>query len=240
VTTEQHPDSPIAALLNLLGYTADTAWTVSITRYLILFTCRPQHRTQFLYVANRPTLSIHLHLPVVVLVLLINTCDCFMPLFNVNLHCLLLPWLVFTVLFHCRAFSPAQNVVDSAFVPPHTHAETSPGLTCPSRDETSLIVTQRLGLPPLYSHPTIPLSVHYALDLFYHDQKCAPFILCPQRTRRPVLIVCSCTLILLLLCSSGDVEVKPGPVASSSTPIPQVLSFVDFCDPKSRVSCTLT
>ena len=145
-----------------------------------------------------------------------------MPLSNVNMPCLLLSWLVFTVLFHSRAFSPAQNALDSSFVPPHTHAETSPGLTCPFRDETSLIVTQCLGLPPLYSHPTISLSVHYALNLLYHAQKSAPFILCPQCTRQP-----------LILCSSGDEEVNPGPVSLSSTPIPQALSFVDFCNRKS-------
>ena len=75
--------------------------------------------------------------------------------------------------------------------------------------------TQGLGLPPLYPLPTIPLSAHYALNLFYHAQKSAPFILCPQRTRR---IAFSRTLILLLLCYSGDVE---------------ALSFVDFCNRKS-------
>ena len=41
------------------------------------------------------------------------------------------------------------------------------------------------------------------------------------------------TLILLLLYSSGDVEINPGPAVPSSTPIPQVLSFVDFCNRKS-------
>jgi hypothetical protein len=56
---------------------------------------------------------------------------------------LLLSWLVRIVLFHCRALSPAQNTLDSSFVLPHTHAETSPGLTGASRDETSHIVTQR-------------------------------------------------------------------------------------------------
>jgi hypothetical protein len=92
-----------------------------------------------------------------------------------------------------------------------------------------IIVTQCIGLPSLYSHPTLPLSVHYALNLFCHAQKSAPFILCPQRTRRPVLIAFSRTLILLLLLySSGDVEVNSGPVSPSSTPIPQALSFVDF------------
>ena len=118
--------------------------------------------------------------------------------------------------------------LDSFFVPPHTHAESSPRVIDASRDETSLIVTQRIGLPSLYSHPTIPLSIHYALNLFCHAKKSAPFILCPQRTRRPVLIAFSCTLILLLLYSSGDVEVNSGSVAPSSTPIPQALSFVDF------------
>ena len=88
------------------------------------------------------------------------------------------------------------------------------------------MVTQCLGLPPLYPHPTIPLSVHYALNLSYHAQKSAPFILYPNRTRQPVLIAFSCTLILLLLCSSGDVMANPGPVC------PQALSFVDFCNHK--------
>ena len=155
-----------------------------------------------------------------------------MPLSNVNMPCLLLSWLVYVVSFHCRALSPAQNSLDSSFFPTHTHAETSPRLTDASKDETSLIATQRIGLPPLYSHSTIPLSVHYALNLFYHAQKYAPFSPCPQRTRQPFLIAFS--LILLLLCSSGDVEVNPGPVAPSSIPIPQALSFVDFCNRKSR------
>ncbi|XP_055737597.1 uncharacterized protein LOC129822986 [Salvelinus fontinalis] len=95
------------------------------------------------------------------------------------------------------------------------------------------MVTQCIGLPPLYSHPTIPLSVHYALNLFYRAQKRAPFTLCSERTRQPVLLAFSRTLILLLLCSSGDVEVNPGPAVPSSTPIPQALSFVDFCNRKS-------
>ena len=108
----------------------------------------------------------------------------------------------------------------------------SPGLNV-SRDNISLIITQCLGLPPMYSHPTIALSVHYALNLFYCAQKPAPFTLCSERTRRPVLIAFSFTLILLLLCSYGDVEVSLGPAVPSSTPIPQVLSFVDFCNRKS-------
>uniref|UniRef100_A0A8C7E0X5 Reverse transcriptase domain-containing protein n=1 Tax=Oncorhynchus kisutch TaxID=8019 RepID=A0A8C7E0X5_ONCKI len=52
-------------------------------------------------------------------------------------------------------------------------------------------------------------------------------LFCPQRSRRPVLIAFSRTLILLLLCSAGDVEVNPGPAC------PQAPSFVDFCDRKS-------
>jgi hypothetical protein len=89
-----------------------------------------------------------------------------------------------------------------------------------------LYFNQCLGLPPLYLHPTIPLSAHYALNIFYHAHKSAPFIHCPQRSRRPVLIAFRRTLILLLLCSSGDVEVNPGPAC------PQAPSFVDFCDRK--------
>jgi hypothetical protein len=122
-------------------------------------------------------------------------------------------WLVIFVLFHCRAPSPVQHALDIPFVPPPTDAVTSPGLTGASRDKTSLIVTQCLGLHPLYSHPTIPLSVHYALNLFFHAQKSAPFTLYPERTRGPVLIAFSHTLILDLVCSSGDVDFNPGPAA---------------------------
>ena len=129
--------------------------------------------------------------------------------------------LVVIVLVYNGAPSSTLHTSDTSFVPPPTHAVTSPITTSKSRDTTSLIITQCLGLPPLYLHPTIPLSAHYALNLFYHVQKSAPFILCPQHMRRPVLIAFSRTLILLLLCSSGDVEVNPGPVC------PQVLSFVE-------------
>jgi hypothetical protein len=114
---------------------------------------------------------------------------------------------------------------------------TSTGLNDISSDNISLILTLCLCLPPLYPHPTIPLSVHYALNLFYRTQKPAPFTLCSERTRQPVLIAFSRTLILLLLCYSGDVEVNPGPAVPSSTPIPQALSVVDFCNRKAKVSC---
>ena len=96
---------------------------------------------------------------------------------------------------------------------------TSPGLNV-SIDNISLVIIQCLGLPPMYSHPTLPLSVHYALDLCYRAQKPAPFILCSERTRRPVRIAFSRTLVLFLLCSSGDVEVNPGLAVPSSTPTP--------------------
>jgi hypothetical protein len=132
-----------------------------------------------------------------------------MTLPNVNMPCPLLFWLVITVLFHCRASIPAQYALANPLVPPPTHAVTSPGLNDVSRDKTSLIVTQYLGLPPLYSHPTIPLSVHYAFNLFFHAQNPAPFSLCSERTGQPVVLSFSRTLILLLLCSSGDVEVNP-------------------------------
>ena len=92
---------------------------------------------------------------------------------------------------------------------------------------------QCLGLPPMYSHPSLPLSVHYALNLCYRAQKPAPFTLCSERATRPVRLAFSHILILLLLCSSGDVEVNPGPVVPSFTPTPQVLSFVDLCNRKS-------
>ena len=98
-----------------------------------------------------------------------------MPIPNVNMPCSLLFWLVIIVLFHC---SPAQYALANHFVPPPTQV-TSPGLNGVSRDDTSLII----GLPTLYSHPTIPLSVHYALNLFYHAHKPAPFTLCFELTR---------------------------------------------------------
>jgi hypothetical protein len=143
--------------------------------------------------------------------------------------CPLLSWLVITVLFHCRASSPAQYALTHYLVPPPTYAVTSPGLNIFG---DNFIITQCLSLPPMYSDPTIPLSVYYTLNLFYRAQKPAPFTLCSERNRQPVLIGFSCTLILLLLCSSGDVEVNPGPAVSSSTPTCQVLSFVDFCNSK--------
>uniref|UniRef100_A0A8C7DT40 Reverse transcriptase domain-containing protein n=1 Tax=Oncorhynchus kisutch TaxID=8019 RepID=A0A8C7DT40_ONCKI len=152
-----------------------------------------------------------------------------MPLLNVNMSCPFLFWLVFIGLFHCRASSPAHYTLSNLLVPPPTHAMTSPGFNDVSRDNISLFITQYLGLPPLYSHPTIHLSVHYTLMLFYRPQK-PPFTLCSRRSRRPILIAFSRTLILLLLCSSGDVEVNPGPAVPSSTPIPQALSFDDFCN----------
>jgi hypothetical protein len=155
-----------------------------------------------------------------------------MHLPNINMPCPLPSWLVIHVLFHCRASSPAQYALTYHLVPPPTYAVTSPGLNI-SRDNISLIITQCTGLPPLYPHPTIPLSVYYALNLFYCAQKPAPFTLSSERNRQPVLIAFSRTLILLLLCFSGDVEVNPGPAVPSSTHTPQVLSFVDFCNRKS-------
>ena len=150
-----------------------------------------------------------------------------MSLSNVKMPCILWFRLVIVILVHNGAPSSTLHTPDTSFVPPPTHAVTSPITTSMSRDTTSLIITQCLGLPPLYPHPTIPLSAHYALNIFYHAQKPAPLILCPQRSRRPVLIAFSRTLILLLLCSAGDVEVNPGPAC------PQAPSFVDFCDRKS-------
>ena len=95
-----------------------------------------------------------------------------MPLLNVNMPCPLLFWLVFIGLFHCSAASAAHYTLSNLSVPPPTHAMTSPGFNDVSRDN----ITQYLGLPPLYSHPTIPLSVHYTLKLFYRPQK-PPFTL---------------------------------------------------------------
>ena len=88
-----------------------------------------------------------------------------MPLLNVIMPCPLLFWLVVIVLFHCRAFSPA---LANPSVPPPTHAVTSPGFYDVSTDNISLIVTLCLGLSPLYSHPTIPLAVHYATEVLAH------------------------------------------------------------------------
>ena len=100
-----------------------------------------------------------------------------MPLPNVNMPCPLLFWLVIIALFHHRASTPAQYTLANPLVPPPTHVVTSPGLNDVSRDNISLIVIHCIGLPPLYSHSTIPLSVHYALNLFYRAQKPAPFTL---------------------------------------------------------------
>jgi hypothetical protein len=109
---------------------------------------------------------------------------------------LLLFRIVIIVLVYWGAPSSTVHATDTSFVPPPTHAVTSPSINSVSRDSTSLIITQCLGLPPLYPHPTIPLSAHYVLNLFYHAQIYAPFILWQQRTRRPVLLTFSCILIL--------------------------------------------
>ena len=156
-----------------------------------------------------------------------------MPLANVNMPCPLLFWFVCIALFHCRGSSPAQYALFNALVPPTTHVVTSPGLNDISRDNISFIATLCTGLPSLYPHTTKPLSVHYALNLFYCAQNSAPFTLCYECTRQPVILAFSCTLILLLLCSSGDVEVNSGPALPNSTPIPQALSFAYFCNRKS-------
>ena len=111
-----------------------------------------------------------------------------MSLSNVNMPCIVLFRCCIIVLVYNGPPSSTLHTSDTSFVPPPTHAVTSPSITSMSRDATSLIITQCLGLPTLYPHPTIPLSAHYAQNLFYHAQKSAPFILCPQRTRWPVLI----------------------------------------------------
>ena len=159
-----------------------------------------------------------------------------MPLSNINMPRPLLSWLVITVLFHCRASSPAQYALPNHDVPPPTYAMTSPGLNV-SRDYISPIITQCPGLPPMYSHPTIHLSVQYALNLFYHIHKPAPFTLCSERTRRPVLLAFSHTLILLLFCSSGDVEVNPGPAVPR---LPRCAHLLTYVTVKALVSCMLT
>ena len=110
-----------------------------------------------------------------------------MPISNINMPRPLLSWLVITVLFHCRTSSLAQYALTNHVVPPPTYVMTSHGLNV-SRDYISLIITQCLGLPLMYSRPTLPLSVHYALNLCYRAQKPAPFTLCSERARRPVRI----------------------------------------------------
>ena len=85
-----------------------------------------------------------------------------MSLSNVNMPCILLFRIVIFVLVYCGAPSPTQHASDTSFVPPRTHEVTSPSITSASRDAASLIVTQCLG------HCT--RTLHYALNLSYHDQ----------------------------------------------------------------------
>ena len=84
--------------------------------------------------------------------------------------CILLFRLVIIVLVYNGAPSSTLDTPDTSFVPPPTHAVTSSITTSMSSDTTSLIITQCLGLPLLNPHPTIPLSAHYALNIFYHAQ----------------------------------------------------------------------
>lgn len=59
---------------------------------------------------------------------------------------------------------------------------------------------------------------------------------CPEIcSRQPVLLAFSHTLILLLLCSSGDVEVNP-----ASLPFPRHSHLLTSVTPKDLVSCMLT
>ena len=57
-------------------------------------------------------------------------------------------------------------------------------------------------------------------------------LVCRRNCTKGLQQTSSVALILLLLCSSGDVEVNPGPATPSSTHISQALSFVDFCNHK--------
>ena len=141
-----------------------------------------------------------------------------MPFPNVTMPCRLLFWFVTIVLFHSRASSTTQHASANNLVPPPTRAVTSPGLNAISRDNISFIITICTGLPPLYSHHTIPLYVLYALNILYRAQKSAPFTLCSEHTRRPVLLAFSRTCHTLTLvffvflvilvwsgCDMGDV-----------------------------------
>uniref|UniRef100_A0AAZ3QXA3 Protein kinase domain-containing protein n=1 Tax=Oncorhynchus tshawytscha TaxID=74940 RepID=A0AAZ3QXA3_ONCTS len=73
------------------------------------------------------------------------------------------------------------------------------------------------------------------LNLFFRAQKPAPFTLCSKCTRRPGLIAFSRTLILLLLCSSGDVLFNPAPL-----PFPRCSHLLTSVTVKALVSCMLT
>ena len=150
-----------------------------------------------------------------------------MPLLYVNMPCPLLFWLVI-VLFHCRASSPAQYTLANPVVPPPTHAMTSPGLKDVSRDHISHHSMPRPTSTVFTSYHTFVCTL--CLESILSCPETCSFYSLFRRTRRPVLIAFSHTLILLLLCSSGDVEVNQGPAVPNSTPIPRVLSFVDFCN----------
>ena len=75
----------------------------------------------------------------------------------VNMPCILLFRLVIIVLVYNGTPSSTHYTSDTSFVPPPTHAVTSPIITSLSRGTTTLMITQCLGLPPLYPHPTIPV-----------------------------------------------------------------------------------
>ena len=130
---------------------------------------------------------------------------------------LLLFKIVIIVLVYSGAPSPTQQLCPT----PHTCSD----LTQYNQHIQRCNLSYHPSAPGLTS--PVPAPHHPAdsgLNLFYHAQKSAPFTLCSQCTRQQVLIAFSRTLILLLLCSSGDVEFNPGPAC------PQALSFVDFCN----------
>lgn len=139
--------------------------------------------------------------------------------------------LIFTIaLLHCK--SSIHHVPGSSVFSIPLFSITSSDLTVFSRDTIAFIVTQCLGSPPFHIQAVISLLVPKSLYSLYYVHNPIPLFYFPKCTKRPVFIAISRALILLLLFSSGDVQLNPGPVTSVENLTSHIFSFDDFCNRK--------
>lgn len=147
------------------------------------------------------------------------------------MSCFLLFLLSFTTLFSCRIFNPLCFNYANSFI--LTTEPGTSGIFDLFRDAISFFTTLHLGLPQLNTYTAISIASYTALQLGYYDLIPSSLYNATRQSKRPVLKAMCHTLIFLLLCSSGDVELNPGPKTPSAFSESQAISFTDFCDRKS-------
>lgn len=126
--------------------------------------------------------------------------------------CFLLFLLSFTALLSCRLLNPlCFNYANFNYFTLLTTEPGTSGIFYLYRDAFSFFTTLHLGLPQLKTYTAISLASHTALQLVYYDLMPISLYNATRRSKRPVLKAMCHTLIFLLLCSSGDVELNPGP-----------------------------